>query len=96
MADYNKLSKQGIQDALDELTGWSLEDGMFHKTFEFKDFNEAVGWMMRVALAAEKLNHHPDWCNSWNKVEVHLLTHAVDALSEHDVKLARKMNELAA
>ena len=96
MADYQQLSEQEIQDALDELSGWSLKDGMFHKTFEFDDFSQAVGWMMRVALEAEKLNHHPDWCNSWNKVHVHLLTHALDALSQHDVKLARRMEELAA
>jgi len=92
---YTKLSEKQIEEALAELSGWSLKDGMFHKTFEFEDFGEAVGWMMRVALEAEKLNHHPDWCNSWNEVHVHLLTHAIEALSEHDLKLARKMEALA-
>ena len=95
MAEYNKLSEQEIEEALAELPGWSLQDGKFHKTYEFDDFSEAVGWMMRVALEAEKLNHHPDWCNSWNEVRVNLMTHAVGALSEHDVALAQKMEQLA-
>jgi 4a-hydroxytetrahydrobiopterin dehydratase len=94
-ADAEELNQQEIDDALAELSGWSLEDGMLHKTFEFEDFSEAVGWMMRVALEAEKMDHHPDWCNSWNKVHVHLLTHSIEALSQYDVELAQKMEELA-
>lgn len=90
------VSQDAIDGLLAELPDWSLDNGMLHKTFTFKDFGEALAWMVRVGLEAEKLDHHPDWCNSWNKVHVHLLTHSIDALSELDVKLARKMEALAA
>ena len=91
-----KLSQQEVDAALQELPGWSLEDGMLHKTFEFKNFSEAFAWMTRVAIEAEKLDHHPDWCNAWNKVHVHLVTHAADGLTHFDVDLAQKMEALAA
>ena len=81
--------------AANQLDGWSTKDGMLHKTFEFEDFGEAFAWMTRVALEAEKIDHHPDWCNSWNEVHVHLLTHSIDALSELDLKMARAMERLA-
>lgn len=58
------------------------------KTFEFKDFNEAFGFMTRVAIAADKADHHPEWFNVYNKVEITLTTHEVDGLSERDVALA--------
>lgn len=92
---YSKLSEEEIEDALADLPGWELDEGTFHKTYEFEDFSEAMGWMVRVALEAEKIDHHPDWCNAWNEVDVHLHTHAIDALSQHDLKLAQKMEELA-
>jgi 4a-hydroxytetrahydrobiopterin dehydratase len=93
--DVKPLSEQEIEEALAGLPGWSLEDGMLHKTFQFKNFGEALGWMVRVGLEAEKLDHHPDWCNSWNRVHVHLLTHSVNGLSELDIRLAKKMDSLA-
>jgi 4a-hydroxytetrahydrobiopterin dehydratase len=93
--DVKLLSEQEIEEALTGLSGWSLEDGMLHKTFQFKNFGEALGWMVRVGLEAEKLDHHPDWCNSWNRVHVHLLTHSVNGLSELDIRLAKKMDSLA-
>lgn len=65
------------------------------KTFRFKDFSDAWGWMCRVALAAEKLDHHPDWSNSWNRVEVSLTTHDQKGLTTLDVDLARAMDRLA-
>ncbi|NLF67222.1 MAG: 4a-hydroxytetrahydrobiopterin dehydratase [Chloroflexi bacterium] len=88
------LSEQEVQDALAELSGWSLDDGKLHKSFKFKDFGAALGWMVRVGLEAEKLDHHPDWCNAYNRVDVHLLTHSAGALTELDVKLAKKMDSL--
>ncbi len=90
------ISKQEIQDALQALPDWEVVDGKLHRLFKFKDFSEALAWMVRVGIEAEKLDHHPDWSNSWSKVDVHLQTHAIDALSELDFKLARKMDELAA
>lgn len=65
------------------------------KTFEFADFVEAWGWMARVALWAEKLNHHPEWLNVYRTVEVTLSTHDADGLTELDIKLAKRMETLA-
>jgi len=89
------LTENELQDALASLSGWEVVDGELQRRFEFEDFSEALGWMVRAGVEAEKLDHHPDWSNSWNKVEVRLKTHSIDALSELDVKLARRMNELA-
>lgn len=77
-------------------TGWEMIDNRdaIHKTFKFKDFADAFGWMTRVAIWAEKWNHHPEWSNVYNRVTVTLITHDVDGLSSLDVKLARKMDGL--
>ena len=74
--------------------GWSLVEDRdaIQKTFKFKSFIEAWGWMSRMAIWAEKLNHHPEWFNVYNRVEVVLTTHDVDGLSDLDVKLAGKMD----
>lgn len=95
MARPRKLSEEEIGSLLDELDGWTVDDGKLHKSFKFGDFSEAFAWMTRVAIEAEKLNHHPDWCNTWNTVDVHLKTHEIDALSELDEKMARSMETLA-
>jgi len=83
-------------EALAELQsrGWALAEGRdaIMKTFKFKSFIEAWGWMSRMAIHAEKLNHHPEWFNVYNRVEVTLTTHDVDGLSALDVKLAGKMD----
>ena len=76
--------------------GWLVEGEAIAKTFTFDDFNEAFGFMARVAMWAEKLDHHPDWSNSHRKVEVRLTTHSAGGLTEKDVKLAAKMDALAA
>src|SRR6267378_4899750 len=70
-----KLSEQEIAGELRNLASWSVVNGNLHRVFEFKDFTHAFGFMTRVALAAEKMDHHPDWSNSWNKVTVDLCTH---------------------
>ena len=76
---------------------WSMVEGRdaITKTFQFDDFTEALGWMVRVGIWAEKWNHHPEWSNVYNKVTVTLSTHDVDGLSALDAKLARKMDSLA-
>ncbi len=78
------------------LPDWAPRDGglALHRTFGFKDFSEAWGFMARVALAAEQLGHHPDWSNVWNKVEITLSTHDAGGLTENDVALARAINSL--
>ena len=77
-----------------EANGWTLVEGRdaISKTFKFKSFIEAWGWMSRMAIHAEKMNHHPEWFNVYNRVEVTLTTHDAGGLSELDVKLANKMD----
>ena len=78
--------------------GWSMaqdRDAIF-KQFKFKSFVEAFSWMTAAALCAEKMNHHPEWSNVYNRVDVTLTTHDVDGLSSLDIKLAQKMDQLTA
>lgn len=77
-------------------TGWEQVDGRdaIAKTFAFKNFIEAFGWMTKVSFWCEKLNHHPEWCNVYRTVQVTLITHDVDGLSSLDIKLAKKMDAL--
>ncbi|MGR3572740.1 4a-hydroxytetrahydrobiopterin dehydratase [Brevirhabdus sp.] len=77
--------------------GWSLTEGRdaICKSFKFASFNAAFGWMTRVALWAEKLNHHPEWSNVYNRVEVTLSTHDAEGLTGLDIKLANKMDKLS-
>lgn len=77
---------------LDEKQRWSIIDSKLQKTFKFKSFIRAFGWMSQIAIWAEKLNHHPEWFNVYNKVEVKLTTHDADGISELDFKLAAKMD----
>ena len=91
-----KLTGEARDNALAALTdtGWALADDRdaIQKTFKFKSFIEAWGWMSKMAIEAEKLNHHPEWFNVYNRVEVTLTTHDCDGLSDLDVKLAEKMD----
>lgn len=89
--------KIGAQAALAQLEGWAAapDRDAITRTFQFKDFNAAFGFMTRTALAAEKLDHHPEWFNVYNRVEVLLATHDADGVTELDVTLARIMDEAA-
>lgn len=93
-----KLSGTERDDALAALSksGWRLvpDRDAVAKTFQFRNFVEAFGWMSRAAIHAEKLNHHPEWLNVYNRVEVTLTTHDVKGLSGLDVKLAQLMDSL--
>lgn len=84
--------------ALHELKGWSEAKGRdaIAKTFQFKSFNQAWGWMSRVALYAEKTDHHPEWSNVYGRVEVTLSTHSAGGVTEKDIALARKMDDYSA
>lgn len=95
-----KMSEQDIIVALERLNQqcvaegqWQIEDGKLCKTFYFKSFIRAFGWMSQVAIWAEKLKHHPEWFNVYNKVEVKLVTHDVAGLSNLDFSLAEKMEK---
>ncbi len=90
-----KLSDAEIAARLARLPGWSVKGGALHRRFEFKDFVQAWGFMSSCALAAEKLDHHPDWSNGWNKVDVNLVTHSAGGITEFDFALAGKMQEIA-
>jgi 4a-hydroxytetrahydrobiopterin dehydratase len=94
-----KLSDTARKTTLEPLmeTGWAMVEGRdaITKTYKFADFVEAVGFMTRAALWAEKFDHHPEWFNVYNKVEVTLSTHDVGGLSALDAKLARKLDALA-
>ncbi len=95
MAD--KLIGGARKSALAKLDGWSEVKGRdaITRTFTFKDFNEAFGFMTRAALIAEKLDHHPEWFNVYDKVEVTLATHDAGGVTERDVELAEAMDRLA-
>lgn len=92
-----KLTGKARDKALAGLKGWSKVKGRdaIEKAFRFKDFNEAFGFMTRVALVAEKMDHHPEWANVYNRLDVILTTHDAGGLSEKDVKLAALMDKWA-
>ena len=90
-----KLTAAEITTRLERLDGWELDEGFLVKKFNFADFNAAFGFMARVALQAEKLDHHPDWSNTWNRVRVKLTTHDTGGLTELDFALAEFMDQAA-
>jgi 4a-hydroxytetrahydrobiopterin dehydratase len=91
-----RLTGNARKAALAKLDGWSEVQGRdaITRTFTFKDFSEAFGFMTRAALVAEKLDHHPEWFNVYDKVEVTLATHDAGGVTERDVALAEAMNRL--
>ncbi|MCL5288102.1 MAG: 4a-hydroxytetrahydrobiopterin dehydratase [Acidobacteria bacterium] len=89
-----KLNEEQIAEAMGKLPGWRIQNGVLHREFVFKDFGEAFGFMSRVALAAEAMNHHPDWSNSWNRVSINLVTHSAGGLTANDFELAGKIQAL--
>ena len=90
-------AKIGAQAALEQLPGWAAADGRdaIVKTFHFQDFNQAFGFMTRVALLAEKMDHHPEWFNVYKTVDVTLSTHDAGGVTENDIKMAQAMEEYA-
>jgi 4a-hydroxytetrahydrobiopterin dehydratase len=93
-----KLNEQQRHAALAKLAGWTEADDRdaIRKTYRFADFNEAWGFMSRTALIAEQMNHHPEWLNVYNRVEITLTTHDAGGLSALDVDLANHMDRIAA
>ena len=92
-----KLDRAELEEALSALPHWSHDEGRggLARSFRFRDFGEAFAFMTRVALEAEKADHHPDWSNVWNRVDIFLTTHSAGGLTERDVALARRIDEIA-
>jgi 4a-hydroxytetrahydrobiopterin dehydratase len=89
-----KLTDAEVREGLTRIPKWALEGGKLHREFAFADFSQAFAFMTRVALAAEKANHHPDWSNSWNKVTIDLSSHDVKGLSKRDFDLAASIDAM--
>ena len=92
-----RLDEAARKDIPVRLPAWRMVDGRdaMTRTFTFKDFSAAFGFMTRAALAAERMNHHPEWLNVWNRVEVTLSSHDAGGLTERDLKLAEVMDRIA-
>ncbi len=86
---YKKLSGSELDDMVKNLPGWELKDGKLQKSFKFSNFVEAFGFMTKIALEAEKINHHPEWSNVYNAVAIKLSTHDTDGITDYDIKLAK-------
>ncbi len=95
MARPRKLSRDEVKTRLAAHPAWSYKGGRLHREFRFAGFSEAFGFMARAALSAEKLDHHPDWSNAWNRVSVSLQTHDADGVTELDFRLAAEMDKIA-
>ena len=91
-----KLNQDAIEKALGTLDGWRKSDDHIglEKTFQFSDFNAAFGFVARVALAADKMDHHPEWSNVYNRVDIVLTTHDAGGLSQRDIDLAQAIDGL--
>ena len=95
MALSPKFTDEEVRQAHARVPQWTIRGDTLHREFAFADFSQAFAFMTRVALAAEKLNHHPDWSNSWNKVSIDLSSHDVKGLSRRDFDLASAIDNLA-
>lgn len=91
----SKLKGSDISDRLSELANWSVENEKLKRSFKFRSFVDAFGFMTAAAIEAEKLDHHPEWFNVYNKVDVFLTTHSAGGITDLDFQLAKKMNDLA-
>lgn len=89
------LDDDEMAQVLASLPAWELREGALQRSLTFHDFSEAWAFMSRVALIAEASNHHPDWSNSWNRVEISLVTHDAGGVTRQDADFARRIDELA-
>lgn len=89
-----KLSELEITEELKKLEGWEVKDNKLHKEIQFESFNQAFGFMTRAAMEIEKMNHHPEWFNVYNRITVDLTTHDAGGITNNDVNLARILNSL--
>ena len=96
MPGREKLTDSQIQEALDSLPSWSVANEKLHREYRFADFVHAFGFMATSAIAIEKMNHHPEWFNVWNRVTVDLSTHDAGGITQKDLELARLLDGFAA
>lgn len=89
-----RLSQIDIDEKLENLPGWSVVNEKLHKEFQFDSFNQAFGFMTRAAMEIEKMNHHPEWFNVYNRITIELTTHDTGGITDNDVNLARILNSL--
>ncbi len=89
-----QLSQTDIGEELKNLPGWSVVNEKLHKEFQFDNFNQAFGFMTRAAMEIEKMNHHPEWFNVYNRITVELTTHDAGGITKNDVNLAKILNSL--
>jgi 4a-hydroxytetrahydrobiopterin dehydratase len=89
-----RLSPEKISEELKNLPGWSIKDEKLHRDFEFESFNQAFGFMTRAAMEIEKMNHHPEWFNVYNRLTIDLMTHDAGGITQNDVELAKILNSL--
>ena len=90
---YKKLDSDEIELGLSKISNWKLDNDRIRKTFEFKNFGDAFTFMTRMAIEIERMNHHPEWFNVYNKINVELTTHDVGGISNFDFKLAKIMDD---
>jgi 4a-hydroxytetrahydrobiopterin dehydratase len=90
-----RLSQTDIDEELKSLPGWSVVNEKLHKEFQFDSFNQAFGFMTRAAMEIEKMNHHPEWFNVYNKITIELTTHDAGGITKNDVNLSKILNSLA-
>ena len=90
-----RLSQEEINEELKNLPGWSVVNEKLHKEIEFESFNQAFGFMTRAAMEIEKINHHPEWFNVYNRITVELTTHDAGGITKKDINLAKILNSLA-
>lgn len=89
-----KLSAETLENTLEALPAWVFKDDKLHRVLNFADFVEAFGFMTQVALVAERMHHHPEWCNVYKTVAISLTTHDAGGLTLKDVELAQAINRL--
>ena len=86
------LSDEQIEQFLIELAEWRIKDEKLFRVLRFKDFNNAIEFMNQVAITSEAMDHHPEWSNVYNKVEIYLVTHSEGGITQLDIDLAREIN----
>ena len=90
---YKKLSGNELDEIVRNMKGWELKDEKLQKSFKFTNFAEAFGFMTRIALEAERMNHHPEWSNVYNNVTIKLSTHDAGGITDYDIKLAEIIDD---